>query len=182
MGYWLSRLAPLLAGSGFAVYAPHYFDKTGTQWASAETILDGKHFPVWLAAARDAIGFAAARPKVDAGRVALIGISLGGYLAVAAGIEEAVEKGRVRAVIELSGGLPTGWAERVSRKMAPVLLIHGEQDSVVPVSEARELQRVLAAHGVNHRMELFPGETHWFSQQAQARLLMLCSAFLSAHL
>ena len=95
-------------------------------------ILDGKRFPQWLEAIRDAVTYIAERPGVDARRIGVLGVSLGGYLAVALGIEDR----RMRAVIELSGGLPLGWEDRVAQGMAPVLILHGAADTVVPVSEA----------------------------------------------
>ena len=106
---------------GVGAYAPHYLQKTGSQRATAEMILDGKHFPEWLGAIRDAVDYVAARPGIDARRIGVLGVSLGGYLAVALGIEDR----RMRAVIELSGGLPMGWEDRVAQGMAPVLILHG---------------------------------------------------------
>jgi carboxymethylenebutenolidase len=178
VSYWLERFAPMLAQSGYAVYAPHYFDKTGTQRATAEMILDGVHFTQWLAAVRDSFRYVAERPCVDSHRIGVIGISLGGYLATALAIEEPP----VRAVIELSGGVPRGWEERMSPKTAPMLVIHGEDDQIVPVSEARRLHQLLEQHGVVNSVEILPGETHWFSQSAHIKLLMRCSQFLSKHL
>jgi len=49
----MDRFAPTLTKFGVAAYAPHYLQKTGSQRATAEMILDGKHFPQWLAAIRD---------------------------------------------------------------------------------------------------------------------------------
>ncbi len=178
VSYWLHQFTPMLAASGFAIYAPHYFDKTGTQRATAEMILDGQHFPQWLQAAADAIAHVAARPKVDARRIGVLGISLGGYLATALAIDER----RIRAAVELSGGVPPGWELRASSAMAPMLVLHGEQDSIVPVSEARKLETLLKRHQIPSQLEIFPNETHWFSPAAQLKLLMLCGQFLSKHL
>ena len=102
--YWLNQFAPKLAAFGVGVHAPHYFDKTGTARATAEMILDGQHFRAWLRALEDAVADLRARPTVDARRIGVLGISLGGYLAVALGIADP----RLRLVIELSGGIPPG--------------------------------------------------------------------------
>ena len=88
----------------------------------------------------------------------------------------------MRAVIELSGGLPMGWEARVSQGMAPVLILHGAADMVVPVSEAHKLQGVLRERRVACETEVFPGEGHWFSAGAQARVLMRCAQFLGQYL
>ena len=178
VSYWLARFAPTITQFGMGLYAPHYFDKTSTDRATAETILDGVHFPAWLAAIDDAVSFAASRPTVDPGCIGVLGISLGGYLAVAL----AAGNRRIRAAVELSGGLPPGIETRLSATTAPMLVLHGDKDHVVPVSEAYKLQEALKRRGVSHQVEIFHGETHWFSQSAQPRLLLACAGFLSRHL
>jgi dienelactone hydrolase len=176
--YWMKSFAPTLTRFGVAAYAPHYLQKTGSQRATPEMILDGKHFPSWLGAIRDAVSYVAARPAIDARRIGVLGVSLGGYLAMALAMEDR----RLRAVVELSGGLPPGWEDRVSPAMPPVLILHGANDSVVPVSEAYKLQKLLQQRQVPCEMEIFPGEGHWFSAGAQARLLMAIAGFLGRRL
>lgn len=176
--YWIDRFAPTLQRAGVALYAPHYFDKTGTHRATTEMILDGRHFIAWLTAVQDAVTYVASRPGVDSERIAVLGISLGGYLAVGLGIEDR----RIRAVVELSGGVPLGWEDRLDAHTAPTLILHGGQDRIVPVSEAHKLQNLLKERHVKHEIEIFPNETHWFSSPAQFQLLLHCGDFLSRHL
>jgi carboxymethylenebutenolidase len=176
--YWMERFAPTLREAGVAIYAPHYFDKTSTSRATTAMILDGRHFIAWLTAIQDAVTYAADRGCVDPARVGVLGISLGGYLAVALGIEDK----RIRAVVELSGGVPLGWEDRMTATMPPTLVLHGEQDDVVPVAEAYKLQAVLEEHRVSHEVNIFPHQTHWFSGGAQMELLMRCAGFLNRHL
>ena len=85
--YWLNRFAPSFTAVNAAAYAPRYFQKTRTLLATQKTILDGKHFPAWLAAARDAITFVTRQPSVDAQRIGVLGFSLGGFLATALAAE-----------------------------------------------------------------------------------------------
>ena len=178
VGFWFNRFAPPLARFGVSVYAPHYFNSTGTNRATMTQIVDGHHVPIWLAAARDAIGYIAARPAVDTRRIAVLGISLGGYLAVAL----AATDPRLRAAIELSGGMPPGFEGHLSPATPPLLVLHGEKDTIVPVSEAHRLIQLLAAAGAPQESEIFPEETHWFSLAAQGRLLLTAGAFLNRHL
>ena len=174
----MGRFAPTLARLGIAAYAPRYLQKTGSLLATSKKILDGKHFPAWLAAVRDAVSYVAERLGIDAQRIGILGFSLGGYLAMALAAEER----RIRAVIALSGGLPPGWEDQVSTGMAPVLLLHGTNDAVVPVDEAYRAERVLKERGVVCELEVFPGERHWITGAAQARLLMRCAEFLKKNL
>ncbi|HET7345823.1 MAG TPA: prolyl oligopeptidase family serine peptidase [Acidobacteriaceae bacterium] len=178
VSYWLNRFAPQLMPFGVGLHAPYYFDKTGTVRATAETILDGQHFPAWLRALEDAVIDLRARPAVDGRRIGVLGISLGGYLAVALGIGDPT----LRVVIELSGGIPPGWEDRVTAAMPPTLVLHGAEDTMVPVSEAYKLQRVLKERGARCQTEIFPRENHWFSPQAGPKLLMTCGAFLARYL
>ncbi len=99
--FWLERIAPLVARLGVAVYAVHYFDRTSTTRADPAMLADGKHVPLWMEAIRDAAAAIAARPGVEAKRVALVGISLGAFLSLAL----AAEGLRVKAIVEISGGL-----------------------------------------------------------------------------
>lgn len=176
--YWMERFAPTLREAGVAIYAPHYFDKTATTRATMAMILDGHHFISWLTSVQDAVSYVADRSCVDPTRIGVLGISLGGYLAVALGIEDK----RIRAVVELSGGVPLGWEERMTSGMPPTLVLHGEHDDVVPVAEAQKLQALLEQKRVTHQVKIFPHQTHWFSGAAQLELLMHCAGFLDRYL
>jgi dienelactone hydrolase len=176
--YWLGRFVPAFDEIGAAAYAPRYFQKTRSLIATQKTILDGKHFPAWLAAVRDAVSFVAERPNVDAQRIGVLGFSLGGFLAMAL----AAEDRRIRAVISLSGGMPPGWEDQATQGMAPVLVLHGANDPVVPVAEAHKAERVLKEHEVACEVEVYPGERHWMAGAAHARVLTRCSEFLKRNL
>jgi dipeptidyl aminopeptidase/acylaminoacyl peptidase len=52
----------------------------------------------------------------------------------------------------------------------------------VPVAEAYKLQAVLEECNVEHEVEIFPHQTHWFSGNAQMQLLMRCAGFLDRYL
>ena len=65
---------------------------------------------------------------------------------------------RVKAVVEFFGGLPEE-LQGVPR-MPPVLILHGEDDRVVPVSEAVKLQQLLERTGTPYEIKLYPGAGH----------------------
>jgi hypothetical protein len=73
--YWMDRFAPTLTKFGVAAYAPHYLQKTRSQRATAEMILDGKHFPEWLGAIRGAVSYIAERPGDRTDNVAHDGLN-----------------------------------------------------------------------------------------------------------
>lgn len=187
IGFWLDRLAPVLSSAGVALFAPHYFDRTGTQRADFAAITDGVHVPQWLETIDAALAFAAAQPRVDPARVALVGISLGAYLSLALAAEfsassEAAVRKRIRCIVELSGGLAEPFASMATREFPPTLVLHGEADTVVPVSEARALDARLEALGVAHETRVLRGEGHWFSGGAQFQLMLTVAGFLKQRL
>jgi carboxymethylenebutenolidase len=152
---WADQPSRLLAGQGFSVFLVHYFDRTGTLRADRETT--HASFPLWMRTIGDGISFAGRHASVDANRVALLGFSLGAYLALSVASVDP----RVRAVVEFFGGIPEelhGFT-----RMPPVLILHGENDQVVPVSEAHALQRLMERSNLAYEMKLYPGAGHGFS-------------------
>jgi dipeptidyl aminopeptidase/acylaminoacyl peptidase len=65
---------------------------------------------------------------------------------------------------------------------APVLLIHGKDDTVVPYSESQKMAAALKAAGKPYELVTLDGEDHWLSR-SQTRLQMLTAAvtFLEKH-
>jgi dipeptidyl aminopeptidase/acylaminoacyl peptidase len=49
---------------------------------------------------------------------------------------------------------------RIDRLRAPLMIVHGENDTNVPVIEATQVAAALAERGIPHRYLLFPGEGH----------------------
>lgn len=160
-----------LARNGFLGLLVHYFDRTGNVAASP------LHFLRWTRVVQEAIEHAARQPGLAGRPVGLVGFSLGAYLALAVAARDA----RVGAVVDCFGGMPDLLASNV-RSMPPVLILHGEADRVVPVEEARELERLLRERGLPHEMQLFPGEGHDFHGVAAAEAFQLTLAFLERHL
>ena len=63
-----------------------------------------------------------------------------------------------------------------------MLVIHGEQDARVPISEALRLWTDLQRHGVARRFLYFPDENHWVLKPQNARLwYATVLAFLDEH-
>jgi dipeptidyl aminopeptidase/acylaminoacyl peptidase len=81
---------------------------------------------------------------------------------------------------DLDAASPALHAERVQ---APVLLIHGRDDSVVPIGQSRMMERALRSAGKTVQFVELEGEDHWLSV-ARTRLETLQSidTFLAQHL
>lgn len=161
-----SRGAPIvralvgpIVGMGYAVYLPHYFDRTGTERSDPQT--SRMHFTEWTKTIADVLSFAERRPAADKARIGIIGISLGAFL----GLSLATYDPRVKVVVDFFGGLPPPFDRDIGR-LPPTLVLHGEDDPIVPVSEARRLVAGLAEHGVPHEVQVYPKEGHTLSPLA----------------
>jgi dienelactone hydrolase len=180
--FWLDHIAPQIAQLGVAVYAVHYFDGTGTKYASAAVLADGVSIPFWLQTVRDTLAWIRERPGVDGGRIGLLGISLGGFIALALGTEAEPGGVKLKAIVDISGGLAPPWDAMATGEFPPTLIVHGENDPVVPVENALTLDALLTRLKVEHELHTFPHEGHWFSLAAQVDLLHGIAGFLQERL
>src|ERR1019366_5345045 len=91
------------------------------------------------------------RPNIDPNRIALLGISLGAFLSLALATDPATN---IRAIVEISGGLPDPYAANATSAFPPMLILHGG---------ARYLchgQRCPQARGSTHRPQRPPRDPH----------------------
>jgi dienelactone hydrolase len=171
----MAEPANMLAAHGFAVYVLHYFDRTGTTEADRATMFS--HFPVWMKTLWDSVSFVARQPQVDAARIGLLGFSLGAYLA----LSNAAIDTRVQAVVEFFGGLPKEM-KFFMRRLCPILILHGDADSTVPVEEAYHLQNVLEKKHIAYEMQIYPGAGHGFTGETWRDAGLRTLSFLQKHL
>ncbi|MDB5424411.1 MAG: peptidase prolyl oligopeptidase active site domain protein [Phenylobacterium sp.] len=145
---------------------------------------------------------------VDPGRVCIVGVNYGGYAALAGvALEPEVYRCAVavagiadlRAFLNDQGDFSARWLKRyigverigeaallaispaaqVDRIRAPVLLIHGKDDTVVPVSQTYAMAGALRGAGKSVRSEILDGEDHWLSRsETRLRTIRSVAAFL----
>jgi dipeptidyl aminopeptidase/acylaminoacyl peptidase len=61
----------------------------------------------------------------------------------------------------------------------PVLLIHGRDDTVVPISQSRRMANAMQAAGKPVELVELPGEDHWLSRgETRLKMLQATVAFL----
>jgi carboxymethylenebutenolidase len=169
-----------LASEGFVVLLPHYFDRTGLQEAP-DRVLINQHFREWMATLEDAVNFAERLENVDPRRIALVGHSLGAYLALS---EAVTRKGsHLAAVVDYYGGLPKPFALMGNiNQMPPTLILHGENDETVSPQEARDLDRLLCRRGRPHEIVFYKDQGHVFEGYDEADANRRTLAFLKKHL
>ena len=111
---------------------------------------------------------------MDTKRIALLGFSLGGFLATAL----AAQDKRISAVVEVAGGLPKYGIPKVEQ-LPPTLILHGDADNRVPVTEAHDLETVLKRLGTPYEKEILEGQGHFFQGMAQFQALSKIATFLA---
>jgi dipeptidyl aminopeptidase/acylaminoacyl peptidase len=153
-----------VCAAGFTAFIVHYFDRTHTRYATYHEII--KSADGWVTAVADAITFAEGALGIDPEKIAVVGHSLGGFLAMA----HAATDPRVRAAVVMSGGIDP-FTKRKVKRLPATLVIHGEEDQRVPIAQARELEAVLRATGAPVKTMILPGEGHRFSLQATTEAL-----------
>jgi dipeptidyl aminopeptidase/acylaminoacyl peptidase len=187
--------APLLASKGYVVALVNFHGSTGYGQAFADSIL-GNHADLPFADIMKATDHLVAQGFIDEKRMAAAGGSYGGYMIAwilghtdrfAALIDHA-------GVYDLMGqfasddtwGRPGNygaapWTDparvdlyspsRYAKEFkTPTLILHGEKDYRVPVTQGINLYGVLQGKGVPARIVLFPEENHWVLKPQAAQL------------
>lgn len=209
---WLAswhEWAQLLASHGYVVLLPNPRGSEGAGVAFAEASVGdwgGSDFQDVL----DGLDMLVARRIADPARVGIGGWSFGGYLSawavthgdrfraavVGAAVTDLfsmngtsdISQGylspyigdRFRDSAEYHKRSPVTYADRAS---APVLILHGEADPRVPLSQGMQLYDALRAAGKPVEMVKYPREPHWFRERAhQQDVLERVLAFFDRHL
>jgi len=137
-----------------------------------------ENFPVWTREITDGIGALGKNPAVLRDRIALLGHSLGAFLALAVG---ASEGGRVAAVIDYYGGMNRSYVA-MAANMPPTLILHGGADATVPVHYAYELDALLTRYNRPHEMKIYPGAGHGLDPASSADAWRTTLDFLRRYL
>lgn len=178
----LAAMAVRLADHGYVVLVPNVFYRHGgaealglAELTRAEdrTAMMEKVTPRIAAvtpdrAARDAkafLAFLTSRDRADGGPVGAVGYCFGGSLAIRAA---ATAPELVAAAATFHGGrLATDQPDSphllAPQLRAEVYLGHADNDPSMPPEQQRTLIEALAAAGVRHQSEVYPGAAHGFT-------------------
>ncbi len=180
---WNSQV---FAAAGYVVIQPNFHGSTSFGQAFAESI-HGEHPVKPFMDSEAAVDYMLSRGFIDSTRLAAAGGSYGGYLVSwIAGHTE-----RYKALINHAGvynlmgqfasdatthrvhaygGAPWSgldvmqqWnpALFADKFVTPMLIMHGEQDYRVPVTQGLEIYGVYKGKGLDARLVYFPNENHW---------------------
>jgi carboxymethylenebutenolidase len=153
-----AQYAKALSDSGFVALAIDYFAETGRDsvWGQSTRMwLD------WQAAVGSAAEYLRSLPSVSKEHLGLVGFSRGAFLAVS--VTSSIPA--VKAVVDFFGGINTSTnsLENQVRNFPPLLILHGDADTVVPVRFAHILREAVIASGGEVEMHIYPGAHHAFN-------------------
>ena len=203
--------AQALASRGYAVFQPNFRGSTG-YGPAFQIAGNGQWGTKMQTDISDGVAALAARGIIDPKRACIMGASYGGYAALAgvtlqqglyrcavsvAGVADL----QLMKADELGVG-PTrvqarNWATLIgartdlaaispamaaARADAPVLLIHGRDDTVVPYAQSTRMAGQLRAAGKPVELVTLKGEDHWLSRGATREAMLVAAvAFIEKH-
>ena len=155
-----------LADQGYVALAPDYFAPVGVTSGT----IDMKTFQADvvredLARAIDCLR---SLTYVDKARVGAVGFSLGGYLALTLGTRDdvgaviAYYAGACDQSVDITCATRYPMATVAAQMRAPVLLLHGQADTVVPFAFIRATQDIFQRAGKASELVPYPGVGHAF--------------------
>ena len=180
---WNSQV---FAAAGYVVIQPNFHGSTSFGQAFAESI-HGEHPVKPFMDSEAAVDYMLSRGFIDSTRLAAAGGSYGGYLVswIAghtdrykalinhAGVYNLMGQFASDATahrVHAYGGSPWSgldvmqqWnpALFADKFVTPMLIMHGEQDYRVPVTQGLEIYGVYKGKGLDARLVYFPNENHW---------------------
>lgn len=153
------EIARRFAEAGFVALVLDYYAETGGASIGSEEKL--QKWEAWREAVQEGARYLRGLPGVIEERIALVGFSRGGFLAVSV----AASIPGIFGVVDFFGGGGGGTLplSQEVQGLPPVLILHGEKDQVVPVSFAHALHAAVLEAGGEVEMHLFPNEDHAFN-------------------
>jgi carboxymethylenebutenolidase len=149
-------LAKTYSDSGFVSLVFDYFAVTGQGTSKAER---QSSWPHWQAMIRNAIMVLKNHHVSKDQPIGLIGYSMGAFLAVS--VASSIPD--VKAVVDFFGGGRPETIENDVINFPPLLILHGEEDKMVPVSNAYTLRNAVIAKGGHVEMHIYKNERHAFT-------------------
>lgn len=172
LGDYERRRAQMLAELGFAAFAVDLYG----QGVRPETTEEKQARSGALYQDREAMrarlmaGLEAARAQagVDGDRAAAIGYCFGG----AAALEFARAGADLEGFVSFHGGLETPEGATWDAVTGDILVLHGSNDPVAPMTQVASLAEAMNGAGIDYRMEIYGGAKHaftvWGTPQSQA--------------
>jgi len=162
------RDSDMIAKMGYVVFAADIFGKgilpKEVPEMTALTTIYNQDRPLMRKRATAGFDVLKASPLVDASRLAVIGYCFGGTVAV-----ELAETGiPIVGLISVHGSFRNFTPEAAKNIKGRVLILHGAEDPVAPLTEVSALVDQLRAAKVDFELQLFSGTQHAFTNPQNA--------------
>jgi acetyl esterase/lipase len=169
-----------MVGNGYAVASIDY--RSSAEATTTQQLEDCRAAIRWLRTN-------AGKYNLEADQIGVWGISEGGRLAAllgtSAGLTEADPSSRVQAVVDFSGPVSNKGLSPVSyagKDSAPIMIVHGASDKVVPLQQSQGLDAALRKAGASSTLRVVQGAGHDFNQLRQGESADLVDNFLDQNL
>jgi carboxymethylenebutenolidase len=156
-----NRYASALASHGMDAYLVYYYSDADTQSMFSGTNIFAKRYSAWTRLVSDLAGDLRTQ-KLSNGKIGLIGFSNGGILATGA---SARDPDISAAVIYY--GTPPFPMDRPVTRLPPLLILHGDADTVISVEQGQRLAELAKQLGTPAELVIYPGERHGFGSRLQ---------------
>lgn len=155
--------AVALANKGFLAVIPDYLATTGSRPGPEVFAEIPFKVTLWQNAIDDALTYASSAPGVTAGRIGLLGFSLGGHLSLRL-------RRRAKSVTAFfAPEFPEfGGIGAAAPHVPAAQLHHGSADQLVPPSNSAKIERQLKAEGTTVTKFLYAGAGHGFAGVSSA--------------
>lgn len=158
--------AEMVARLGYVVFAPDIFGvmPKGEEEEKAQSARYNKDRALMRARAQAGFDMLRANPMVDQSRIGVLGYCFGGTVAV-----ELAETGApIVGTVTIHGSFRDFQHEAAKNIHGRMLILHGAEDPVAPLSEVNILIQDLRDAKIGWQLELYSGTKHGFSTPKNA--------------
>ena len=163
LGQYEQRRANLLATQGYTVFAVDLYGQGVRPETTEESQAQSGKLYSNRELMRDrlfaGLQQAQAMPRVNGDQVVAIGYCFGG----AAALEMARAGADLDGFVVFHGSFETPEGQDYKQVQAPILILHGSDDSVAPMQQVAEFATMLNEAEVDYTMEIYGGAKHAFT-------------------
>jgi|GEM_PF-3874769 len=174
-GFMVWPVAEELAKRGVAAAVVRYFDALPDKVRRKGAV---RYFQQRERQMQSMVDQLLARPEVQGPELAVYGYSLGAFH----GLAMAAKDNRIAAVAALAGGLPRHVPAAAVERAAPVLLVHGTRDRIVPYKRTQQAESAWRRYGRPVSVMKLNGTGHVPKPADRVRLASLTADFLAKEL
>ncbi len=156
-----NRYGAELANAGIDAYLVYYYSKMDERALSRGSDIFASRYAAWTRLVSD-LADNLRKQKNANGKIGLIGFSNGGILATGASARDP----NISAAV-IYYGTPPFPMEVAATRFPPLLILHGDADSIIPVEQGRRLADLAKQSGGAAELVIYPGERHGFGARLQ---------------